>query len=287
MVTREGSGTGQGKGLTPGEAHEIALKSAETDATKRALSTFGNRIGLALYDPQQAGVRQRPPKESSKQVSEGPWTLNSAAGEEIVRIVEPEAYMGALKQAMAEAKSIDLLFDVWEANLPTVRALNAWSRHKNGEKDVGQTLVKHLRNCAMALVDATAESGAPALTDGKASGSGTKFRQRVDKSQLTFGEIKRVRSREHLRFVAKQPCLICARAPSQAHHVRFAQPRGLGLKVSDEFTVPLCAIHHMENHATGDERQWWQKQKLDPLSEAEKLWRQSQGASATDNNGRQ
>jgi hypothetical protein len=40
--------------------------------------------------------------------------------------------------------------------------------------------------------------------------------------------------------------------------------RGLSLKVSDEFTVPLCAIHHNENHATGDERKWWEERKLDP-----------------------
>jgi recombination DNA repair RAD52 pathway protein len=41
-IVREGSGSGEGKALTPGEAHELALKGAETDATKRALATFGN-----------------------------------------------------------------------------------------------------------------------------------------------------------------------------------------------------------------------------------------------------
>jgi len=91
---------------------------------------------------------------------------------------------------------------------------------------------------------------------------------------LTFGEPKRIRCKAHLRFVARQPCLICGRAPSHAHHVRFAQARGLGLKVSDEFTVPLCAIHHHENHTTGDERRWWEKHKIDPLKVASALWRQ-------------
>jgi hypothetical protein len=42
--------------------------------------------------------------------------------------------------------------------------------------------------------------------------------------------------------------------------------------VSDEFTVPLCAIHHSENHATGDERPWWQERKIDPLAVAAELW---------------
>ena len=78
-------------------------------------------------------------------------------------------------------------------------------------------------------------------------------RAKIDKSVLTISEPKRIRSKEHLRFVAQQPCLICGRKPSHAHHVRFAQPRGMALKVSDEFTVPLCAIHHSENYATGDE----------------------------------
>jgi hypothetical protein len=100
-------------------------------------------------------------------------------------------------------------------------------------------------------------------------------RPRVDKSVLTIAEPKRVRSKEHLRFVAAQPCVICGRTPAHAHHVRYAQPRGLALKVSDEFTVPLCAIHHSENHSTGDERRWWQERKIDPLVVAAELWRKS------------
>jgi hypothetical protein len=83
--------------------------------------------------------------------------------------------------------------------------------------------------------------------------------------------------------VAQQPCLICGRSPSHAHHIRFAQSRGLWLKVSDEFTVPLCAIHHQQNHATGNERLWWQEHKIDPLAVAARLWRQSQHLPAPDN----
>ena len=64
---------------------------------------------------------------------------------------------------------------------------------------------------------------------------------------------RRLRDKTHLRFVAKQPCLVCGRQPCDAHHLRFAQSRGLGLKVSDEFTVPLCRAHHRELHRTGRE----------------------------------
>ena len=45
--------------------------------------------------------------------------------------------------------------------------------------------------------------------------------------------------------------------------------------MSDEFTVPLCAIHHSENHSTGDERRWWHERKIDPLSIAAELWGKS------------
>ena len=48
-IVREGHGTGEGRGTSPGEVHDIALKAAETDATKRALATFGRPFGLELY----------------------------------------------------------------------------------------------------------------------------------------------------------------------------------------------------------------------------------------------
>jgi hypothetical protein len=48
-IIREGHGTGEGRGTSPGEVHDTALKAAETDATKRALATFGKPFGLELY----------------------------------------------------------------------------------------------------------------------------------------------------------------------------------------------------------------------------------------------
>ena len=49
IIIREGHGTGEGHGTSPAEIHDIALKAAETDATKRALATFGKPFGLELY----------------------------------------------------------------------------------------------------------------------------------------------------------------------------------------------------------------------------------------------
>jgi len=94
----------------------------------------------------------------------------------------------------------------------------------------------------------------------------------IDKSVLTVPVPRRYRDREHLRHVMKQPCLICGRKPSDPHHLRFAQPRALGRKASDEFTVPLCRIHHRLAHRVGNETAWWSDSGIDPIAAARKLW---------------
>ena len=96
--------------------------------------------------------------------------------------------------------------------------------------------------------------------------------EKIDKSVLAFPEPRRLRDRDHVRFVAKQPCLICGRQPSDAHHVRFAQSPALGRKVSDEYTVPLCRGHHREVHRCGDEPVWWLKVRINPMPKARELW---------------
>jgi hypothetical protein len=85
----------------------------------------------------------------------------------------------------------------------------------------------------------------------------------------------RLREEAHLRFVSSQPCLICGCQPSDPHHLRFAQPRALGLKVSDEFTVPLCRGHHRQLHQAGNEVRWWNNLQFKPLEIAKGLWEES------------
>ena len=96
---------------------------------------------------------------------------------------------------------------------------------------------------------------------------------RIDKSVLTLSTPRRYRNKEHLRFVAQQPCMLCGRKPTDAHHIRFVQPRALGRKASDEFAVPLCRAHHRAVHRTGDEKAWWQQAGIDPIKIARKLWK--------------
>jgi hypothetical protein len=90
-----------------------------------------------------------------------------------------------------------------------------------------------------------------------------------------LGKTVRLRDKDHRRFVLRQACLVCGRVPSDPHHLTFTQPRALGRRVSDEFTVPVCRIHHRELHRSGNEVAWWRRLNIDPLPVALKLWQQS------------
>jgi hypothetical protein len=94
----------------------------------------------------------------------------------------------------------------------------------------------------------------------------------LDQSILALPTPRRIRDRDHVKSVAKQPCLVCGRSPADAHHLRFAQSLALGRKVSDEFTVPLCRRHHRKVHRCGDEASWWKKIGIDPIAAARSLW---------------
>jgi hypothetical protein len=89
-----------------------------------------------------------------------------------------------------------------------------------------------------------------------------------------LGKTVRLRDKEHRKFILRQPCLVCGRVPSDPHHLTFTQPRAMGSRVSDEFIVPVCRLHHRELHRSGDEIAWWQKLKIDPLPVALRLWQQ-------------
>ena len=93
-----------------------------------------------------------------------------------------------------------------------------------------------------------------------------------EQTVTVIGKPVRERDREHLKFVASQPCLVCGRTPSDAHHVKFAEARAMGRKVSDRFTVPICRLHHRELHRRANERAWWESQGIDPMVIAESLW---------------
>ena len=227
---REGHGTGEGRGLSPGEVHDIALKSAETDATKRALATFGKPFGLELYRSGRPASQARHPATSSP-VPDVPILDPTNAGhvlppDDTTPIPRPSRYYGRRQDLVTRDRA-------------------------QGRRNL------ELQSSGDTKIVATS----PNLVPGK-----------IDKSILTIAEPKRLRDKAHLRFVASQPCLVCGRQPSDPHHLRFAQPRAIGLKVSDEFTVPLCRGHHRELHRAGDEVTWWERLHIDALEIAKGLW---------------
>jgi hypothetical protein len=225
-IVREGHGSGEGRGASPGEVHDTALKAAETDATKRALATFGKPFGLALYGVGKSPSMQQGIPIPSTQAE--PAQRFGFHPDDTTPIPRPSRYYGRRQYA---------------------------------------PVTDQLRKIS---VENQAPLAPPLVPHGLDSAPG-----RIDKSQLAIAEPKRLRDKAHLKFVASQPCLICGRQPSDPHHLRFAQPRGIGLKVSDEFTVPLCRGHHRQLHQAGNEVTWWQNLHIDALAIAKDLWKQS------------
>ena len=231
-IVREGHGSGEGRGVSPGEVHDTALKASETDATKRALATFGKPFGLELYR------KDRIPAVQSLPVYQ-PATANAPATQprfgshpdDTTPIPRPSHYYGR--------------------------------RHHNSMTE----LLRRDQTKAKEETVATAPPLAPVTPNSPTT--------KIDKSQLTIAEPKRIRDKAHLTFVASQPCLVCGRQPSDPHHLRFAQPRAIGLKVSDEFTVPLCRGHHRQLHQAGNEIAWWKTLNIDAMPFARQLWEQT------------
>jgi hypothetical protein len=121
----------------------------------------------------------------------------------------------------------------------------------------------------------TAISNTEAKRASSSADSGRPKTQGIDKSALALPAPRRYRNKDHLRFIAKQPCLVCGRKPSDPHHLRHMQPRALGRRVSDEFVVPLCRVHHREMHRSANERAWWKQYAIDPIKVARKLWEET------------
>lgn len=212
-IVREGHGTGEGQGMSAGEAHDIALKAAETDGTKRALATFGRPFGLSLY----LSDRTRP-----------------AGGHERRALPSPRYRSTAAPSSLSSPLELE--------NKGTTAAAN-----RQGADTTENP------KCGPILLEAS----------------------QTQQSDLPHGYSRRIRDRNHLKFVSSQLCLKCARWPSDSHHVTFAQPRAMGMKVSDEYVVPLCRLHHREVHHARNELAWWRDLKIDPLEVANKLWQES------------
>ncbi len=346
-VCREGCGSGHGSGATPGEAHESAIKEAETDAMKRALTTFGNPFGLALYDKEQQNVRGRRQKRDNGANGHSiTWIVLSGEGEYLSAHEDPIDTCKALRQLLEAASTPDRIRALWQRNLVTLAMLRRnlpalksdrdqhyadilTSLYKRRLREMHEEVSRRRGGGEIARTHGTKEPASASAQEAVAQEkdvtvqsemSGTDERKKIgrteganrsikadgtpariekpppngqnegrsaaqeklaetksapgqiDKSALPISAPRRIRDKEHLRYVAQQPCLICGRSPGHAHHLRFAQPRALGRKVSDEWVVPLCATHHRALHGVGDEERWWKERGIDPIGHARILW---------------
>jgi hypothetical protein len=183
--------------------------------------------------------------------------------------LEPAASAALREQLVAELK-----------NIGSAEAAATWAHRVMGAKNTlirsDAERVEQAFQAKLAALAKDVEDGATVARDaGGCPTYQTKKQPRstpVDKSVLALPAPRRVRDRQHVKSVAKQPCLVCGRRPADAHHLRFAQLPTLGRKVSDEFTIPLCRGHHREVHRCGDEAAWWSKTGIDPTATARVLW---------------
>ena len=283
-IIREGSGCGSATANTSSEAHDLALKGAETDATKRALATFGNCFGLGLYDKGQNGV-------SGKKVTSGKsFVLYDPMGAPFADNLSAEGFCTGLRQLIEAATVPAEVQALADRNQSTIERLRTdvpalKTAKKVHYADILERLIKDRLAPAPASTNGTGHDvpaptdvASPSLPPSRPSRIGAG--PRIDKSTLALATERRLRDKSHLKFVATQPCLICGREPSQAHHLTFCQKRGLSLKVSDEFTIPLCGLHHDELHRSGSEREWWEKYSVNPEPIAAELWGKTRMTSA-------
>jgi ERF superfamily len=182
-------------------------------------------------------------------------------------MLEPETSAALREQLTAEL-----------ANISSAEEAANWAHRVIGAKNslvavdaehVEQAFQKRLVSITAAAASSIKEAERSVRGRGR---SKKRYTPVVDKSVLALSAPRRIRDREHVKSVAKQPCLVCGRRPADAHHLRLAQVPALGRKVSDEFTVPLCRGHHREVHRCVDEAAWWNKSGIDPTPAARALW---------------
>jgi hypothetical protein len=272
------------------------MGAALTYARRYALFTLVGIAGDDDVDAPDLMAPNGPPSETEKTNSSNQnGRVNGARGSIVSRTLARRNTSRAppktpLEPETSAALCNQLLSDL--NDLTSLEALTIWAHQILGAKNkltavdarrVEDTFKSRLAALGDGVADVVepivtiAELARPALSVGlRAAQQGKEVRSSgVDKGALALPEPRRIRDKEHVRFVTKQPCLICGRQPSDAHHLRFAQLQALGRKVSDEFTVPLCRGHHREVHHCGDETAWWRKVGIDPSVTARALWLQT------------
>jgi hypothetical protein len=270
-------------------ANPHRMGAALTYARRYALFTL---VGIAGEDDLDApDICMPSPMPAASRAGSSPGRLpvpprtfgNGKMGDTAKGVASPAAVLPTTESALLRQK---LLAEV--AGLASPDDAIAWAREALASKntltaDDAKLLEEGFEQQLEELMGAESSEAAtakPAMSPIERNQKSTTGRtaeetnaKRVDKSLLTVSEPRRYRNKEHLRFITRQPCLLCARKPSDAHHLKFVQPRALSRKASDEFAVPLCRTHHRAVHRSGDERAWWKASGIDPIKVARKLWK--------------
>jgi len=227
------------------------------------------------------------PPQTSREPRLSRLPIGNGYGRSVTR-AEPRVVLAVDQSAALRDR---LLAEI--GNISSTELAASWARAALGAKnsltagdakvveDAFEQRLSQLRSSSEAAMSSDAHGSGPeaAVVESpqppKPESADKSLAQGIDKSALAVPAPRRYRDRDHLRHVAKQPCLICGRKPSDPHHLRYLQPRALGRKASDEFVVPLCRIHHRLVHRVGNEAAWWQDAGIDPIAVARKLWRET------------
>ena len=254
------------------------MGAALTYARRYSLFTL---VGIAGEDDLDAPDLMGPTPEIKKQrissragSNGGPQTgSNRPTARHGANMPGSASHQSELSAALSASLAVELLRQIEDLSSPDDAALWAHRRleakNQLSESDAQQVEQAFAAKLAVIPPDSAKPDDITPELNGQSLAA--KLPQ-VDKSLLVFPEPRRIRDRDHIRHVIKQPCLICGRRPSDPHHLRFVQSPALGRKVSDEFTVPLCRTHHREVHRSGTEAAWWTNVGIDPTIAARALW---------------
>ena len=254
-------------------------------------------LGASCNSDTQSGLDiQRSPKPVTDQL---PFTLSSGRKSKYIRpprIVlatdQSEALRDRLIAELGDLKSADEAADWAQKNLVTKNtlitadadAVEAGFRDKLATIE-GASAARQERLHSTLAEDPEPPIGKPFVTtfeDAVALAPPVTSDTASARRRCVSAKTIRLRDKEHCKFVRTQSCVVCGRAPTEAHHIRFAQPRALGRKVSDEYTVSVCRLHHRDLHTYGDEASWWAGVGIDPLPIALEFWRRSRDATSSE-----
>jgi hypothetical protein len=249
----------------------------DLDAPDLPAAELSPEVETSLPKAEQDAGGSNPPSQAQAS-RQPPQTSDRRARAERVRppTLPPDASENLRQQLICELEQLD-----------DPEALASWAQRALPLKN--QLTATEAQALEAAFAKRLTQLGESAPVSGpkthKANGLGRQRRpgqsEAVSNEVTVIGKPVRERDREHLKFVATQPCLVCGRIPSDPHHLKFAEQRTMARKVSDRFTVPICRLHHRELHRRGNEHAWWQKQGMDPLVVAASLWVKTHTATPT------